>query len=96
MTVPELEDGTPSSRVRPMRPSRRKESPRSVMFRKEKDGKSKLVLCSANANGGCEKLRRKKMRTKKTRRFLGWVLMDMVERMKLALMNRKDQYWEWK
>lgn len=67
--MPELEAGTPSSRVNPISPSRRYESPRRVRFRRElKEGKSKLTFW-AEINGGYEKLKRKK-RIKKTRRFL--------------------------
>lgn len=44
MTVPELDDGTSSSLVRPTTPFRRYESPRSVRFRRVKDGKSRFTF----------------------------------------------------
>lgn len=64
MMVPELDDGTPSCLVSPITPSRRKESPRRVRFRREvNDGKLKLTLsCWAKTKGVV--LKNKKMMKK--------------------------------
>ena len=68
MTVPELDDGTVTSLVRPTTPVRRYESPRRVRFRRVKEEKSNLVLLADSRRGKAMVKQRKN-----TRRVLGGI-----------------------
>lgn len=72
MMVPEDEEGTPVSRVRPATPFRRYESPRSVMLCKESDEKWNVM--SSDACDGFNVLQMN-MSVKKTRWFLEFMVM---------------------
>ncbi|KAK8705916.1 hypothetical protein V6N13_049501 [Hibiscus sabdariffa] len=65
MRLPELEEGTPISLVRPITPFLRWESSRRVRFLTVKDGKPKEVFSDKGKDG------KLKTGSKKTRRKLG-------------------------